>query len=334
MVTAVLLGLPPDRCWIDPPSAGAYLPGAMLTLRAGVEHGVAAPRRTLRMELREAGDVVAEQELAVSVISPSRPIELALALPESAGHEYVLVLEVANVRVSWAITVPEQTVDARFVLAQPIVRRGEVLRACIRTASIALNTGVAYGFERWDGVRWLEVDPFDGESGAWAAIGLMIPARTDWPEHVRVPERTQPGRHRITKWVSAEQRGIGEVRIHGEFAVLDGPAVDYRTLLSKGAWMGIRPGAERAAVRATFGDPDERDDKNHVWRYGDLRLRFGGDTLEAFFGEVFDDDLVDELAWEARTGAWTSQLECGARLVVEHKHSGSFVGRHEFQIVR
>src|SRR4051812_37324729 len=47
-----MLGLPADRSWIEAPCGGPYLPGAVLELRVGLEHGVAAPRRTLVMELR------------------------------------------------------------------------------------------------------------------------------------------------------------------------------------------------------------------------------------------------------------------------------------------
>jgi hypothetical protein len=281
------LGLPADRAWIQPPDVGPRLPGATLELRAGIEHGVAAPHRTLVFELRGPGGAVARRELALTVLSPSRPIELSLRLPEATGVDYELVLEVAGETVSWPVTVPDQRVDARYECDPRLVRRGQLLHSVIHTGDMALNTGVAYGFERWDGAAWRRVDPFDGEPHGWAAVGLVIPARTAWPIRVSVPEHTEPGRHRIVKWVDAAHRGVGEVALTAEFAVRDAAAVDYESLLRTGAWMGVRPGDDRAAVRSVLGDPDERGD---------------GD----------------------RIGTWTERLGSGARLRVERPHTGTF----------
>lgn len=333
-VTAELLGLPPNRSWVDPPLGGAYLPGATVELRAGLDHGVAAPRRSLIFELRRTGEVVARTRLEVTVISPSRPMELALRLPETPGTTYELVLDVAGECVSWEIVVPEQRVDACFEFERQVVRRGELLRASIRNGAIALDTGVAYGFERWNGVDWVHVDPFDGEPGAWAAIGLGIPAGASWPERVRVPERTEPGRHRVTKWVSAEHRGIGDVRLHGEFVVRDGPSVDYEALLRTGTWMGVAPGADRESVGSALGEPDGRDEDDRVWRYGDLHLRFYGDRLREFFGESLPDSLVNELVADDRKGVWTVELAPGARVAFERPHDHSFARLRGFTIAR
>jgi hypothetical protein len=329
-----MLGLPADRAWIEAPRGGPYLPRATLALRAGVEHGVAAPRRALVMELRGPDGVVARRELTVTVVSPSRPIELSLRLPEAAGVEYELVLDVAGERVGWPVTVPAQSVDAEFACEQRLVRRGEVLRAVIRTGAVALETGVAYGFERWDGADWRDVDPFDGEPGAWAAVGLVIPSHTDWPERVRVPERTAPGRHRITKWVEARHRGIGAVRLAAEFTVRDAPAVDYESLLSTGEWLGVRPGADRATVRSLLGEPDEHREGDCVWHYGDLSLRFEADTLNGFFGQLVPDRLLDELTSREGVGVWTERLESGAQLDVERPHSGTFPRLRGFSVTR
>jgi hypothetical protein len=152
-------------------------------------------------------------------------------LPDATGTQYALVLESAGEPATWSIAIPEQRVDAELVCEQPCVRRGEILRAVIRTAEIALQTGVAYGIQRWNGA-WRDVDLFRGEPGAWAAMALMIPAFTACPKRVLVPEHTKPGRHRLTKCVDAEHRGIGPVELAAEFAVRDAPAVDYRRCYS------------------------------------------------------------------------------------------------------
>jgi hypothetical protein len=329
------LGLPADRAWIEVPESGPHLPGATLTLRAGLEHGVAAPRRTMVLELRGPNGVVARQELVVTVLSPSRPIELSLRLPETAGVDYELVFEVAGEKVSdWLVTVPEQRVDARWDCEPRILRRGQLLRSVIRTGEIGLETGVAYGFERWDGAAWRFVDPFEGEPGAWAAMGIVIPARTDWPLRVRVPDRAAPGRHRVTKRVDARHRGIGDVMLSAEFSVRDAPAVDYESLLREGAWFGVRPGADRPGVLAALGEPDERGDDDRVWRYGDLELAFDADQLHEFFGHVIPDRLLDDLVTRDRVGAWSERLPSGALLEVERPHAGTFHRLQRFSLTR
>ncbi len=113
------------------------------------------------------------------------------------------------------------------------MRRGQLLHSVSHTGDMALNTGVPYGFERWDGAAWRRFDPFDGEPHGWAAVGLVIPARTDWPVRVSVPEHTEPGRHRIIKWVDAAHRGVRQVALTAEFTVRDAAPEDYKRV---GIW--------------------------------------------------------------------------------------------------
>jgi hypothetical protein len=283
------------------------------------------------MELRGPGGVVARQELALTVLSANRPIELSLTLPEAAAMEYELVLDVAGERVTWPIVVPEQRVDAEFKCEQRLVRRGEVVKAAIHTGAIPLETGVAYGIARWAGA-WRDIDPFEGEPGGWAAVALIIPTFTEWPVRVRVPERAEPGRHRLTKRVHAEDHGIGWVRLAAEFTVRDAPAVDYDSLLRTGAWRGIQPGADRASVRSRLGEPDERSDADRVWRYGDLDLHFEADTLRGFFGQVIPDRLLDDLAMHDHVGVWTQRLQSGAHLDIDRPHAGTYPRLRSFSI--
>src|SRR4051812_5216073 len=104
--------------------------------------------------------------------------------------------------------------------------------------------------------------------------------------------------------------------------------------LAAGAWMGIGPGADRESVRSTLGEPDERDADDHVWRYGDLHLRFDADTLQEFFGETLPDELLEEHASHDRVGVWTADLESGARFVLERERAGALIRLRAFKVPR
>ncbi|MDA0185337.1 hypothetical protein OJ997_33840 [Solirubrobacter phytolaccae] len=219
-LTPQLLGLPADRAWIDAPETGPYLPGATLELHAGIRHGVAAPRRTLVLELRGPDGVVARDELEVKVLSPSRPIVLAVQLPETPGVEYELVLEAGDEHVSWPVRVPVQDLDARWECETPTVRRGDVLRTTLHTGAHHIEGGMGFWFERWDGTTWRAVVEPGDEPRAWAAMAVGIFARSSMPTSFTVPTWTEPGLHRVAKWFDAEQAGIGELPVHVEFTVV------------------------------------------------------------------------------------------------------------------
>ena len=220
-VSPELLGLPADRAWIEPPRAGPYLPSAMLELHAGIRHGVAAPRRTIAFELRGSDGVVARRELTLTVLSPTRPIELSVQLPATPGVEYELALVAGGQVVTWPVRVPEQRLDARWVCETPSVRRGETVHTVLHSGSVGLDTGVAYWFERWNGEAWDVVADPDDQPRAWPAMGLFIRPDARWPTHYEVPRHTTPGRHRVCKRFDAEHAGIGELTLSCEFTVID-----------------------------------------------------------------------------------------------------------------
>jgi hypothetical protein len=327
------LGLPADRGWVEPPEAGTVLPGATLELRAGVTHGVAAPRRTLVLELRRSADgaVVARDERALTVVGTRTEIALRVAVPEATGVDYALALEAGDAALTWDVQVPAQVIDARLVCEPALVRAGEALRAAIHTGTMVLQTGSMYGLQRWEeGDGWVRVGPFDddeeedGVVHAWTAVAHILSPGMVWPVHADVPSRALPGRHRLVKSVDAEWHGVGPVQLAAEFTVRDAPPVDYAELLGKGAWAGVRPGAARDAVSTALGPPDEATAGGRVWRYGDLQLHFAGDVLHAFFGRRLPHRVREDPSPDGRPPRWTETLPSGADLQYELAGDGGW----------
>jgi hypothetical protein len=233
---------------------------------------------------------------------------------------------------SWGMTVSEQDFDARLECEQQVVRRGEQLRVSVRAGAVALLVGAEYGLERWDGATWVHVDPFDGEHGGWTAAAHPIPKLAERPRRLRVPEHTEPGRHRVTIVVSSLRRPTESTRLLAAFMVRDAPAVDYEQLLITGAWMGARPGTERAAVRLALGEPDERRDEGCVWRYGDLYLHFDAGRVRRFSGTVLPHELLRNYLADGRTGVWSHRLPSGARLEFERPEGFPFARLRGFSV--
>jgi hypothetical protein len=228
------------------------------------------------------------------------------------------------------MTVSERRFDARLACEQQVVRRGEQLRVSLLAGAVALLVGPEYGLERWDGASWVHVDPFDGEPGGWTAAAHPIPKLTERPRRIRVPEGTEPGCHRVTMVVSSLRRRTESTHLCATFTVRDAPAVDYAQLLSTGAWLGVRPGTDRTAVRVALGEPDERHDAESVWRYGDLYLRFDAGSVRSLSGTVLPHEILRDFPAEGRTGVWRHRLDSGACLEFEHPEDFPFTRLRKF----
>jgi hypothetical protein len=61
---------------------------------------------------------------------------------------------------------------------------------------------------------------FGGKVDAWPAMGLIVRAGGTLDDRFTVPDRTA-GRHRYVKWASAEESGIADAAVTGEFIVLE-----------------------------------------------------------------------------------------------------------------
>jgi hypothetical protein len=228
--------------------------------------------------------------------------------------------------------VSKQDLGARLECEQQFARRGEQLRVFIRAGDLALLVGAEYGLERRDAARWVHVDPFDGEQGGWTAAAHAIPKFTERPRRIPVPERTEPGRHRVTMVVRSLRRPTESTCLLATFTIRDAPAVNYEQLLSTGAWMGVRPGTDRTAVRMALGEPDERRDRDGVWRFGDLYMEFDAESVRSFSGTVLPHTLLRNYAAEGRTGVWSHRLDSGARLEFERPEGFPFARLREFRV--
>lgn len=221
------LGLPNDRAFLDLDTGGLHVPRATVSFIAGVTAGVAAPHRRFRWELL-AGDIILDRvEATAGAISARTPVKLWLRLPNGAPAHYTLRLEIAPrdaapITFTWTIVVPEQRLEAHVECHPGRARRGDEVTATLRNeGSAALFTGAAFGLERHDGKRWNAIDPFDGEVVAWPAIGLVVRPGDTLAARFTVPYRTSAGRHRYLKWASAEEAGIADAAVSGEFTVTE-----------------------------------------------------------------------------------------------------------------
>lgn len=149
-----------------------------------------------------------------------------MQLPDIAPAAYDLTLDIITSTgqtnaARWRVTVPEQRVDARLECRPSRVHRGEALIATIHNdGPTELFTGPSYSIDRQASDRWIAVDPFDGEEGAWSAVGLIVRPGDTLEQAVPVPRSTEPGGHRIVKHVSAETAGIQDAGLVAAFDVL------------------------------------------------------------------------------------------------------------------
>jgi Bacterial Ig-like domain len=220
------LGLPAARGWTVIYRGGARAPGTTLTFAAGLRDGVASVRRRYVWTLSDASVVVDREQADVGAISSRRPVQLAVRLPDVAPAAHDLTLDIITstglrTAVRWPVTVPEQRVDARLECRPSRARRGETLTATIHNdGPTELITGHCYAIDRRESDRWIAVDPFDGEEGAWPAVGLIVQPGGTLDQAVHVPRSTEPGVHRIVKHVSAEAAGIQDAAVIATFHVL------------------------------------------------------------------------------------------------------------------
>ena len=221
------LGLPGDRAFLDLETGGLRAPGATLSFVAGLTAGVAAPHRRFRWELLAEDTILERADASARTISARTPVVLCVRLPSHAPARYTLRLEIAPredapITFTWTIVVPEQRLSAHVDCHPSRARRGDEVAATLHNeGSAALSTGMAFGLERHDGERWIAIDPFDGEMGAWPAIGLVVPPGGTLDGRFTVPYRTSPGRHRYVKQASAEEAGIADAAVSGEFTVIE-----------------------------------------------------------------------------------------------------------------
>jgi hypothetical protein len=218
--------LPAARGWTVIDRGGARAPGSKLTFAAGLRDGVASVRRRYVWTLSDESAVVDRQQADVGVISSRRPVELAVQVPDLAPAAYDLTLDIITstgqtTAIRWRVTVPDQRVAARLECRPSEVRRGETLTATIHNhGPTELLTGLFYAIDRRESDRWIAVDPFDGEEGAWPAVGLIVRPGDTLEQAVRVPASTERGAHRIVKHVSAEAAGIQDAALIAAFHVV------------------------------------------------------------------------------------------------------------------